>query len=382
MQRGQTAFSMLAAALLALVADGHVAVAQTRSASAADPVAAESSSRDQQFQELAKDAADFEAQFGLLKRVVKLVKPSVVHIEALIDLSPGEKKSNAEEAGSGVIARIGDRLYVLTNRHVVNGAAPNRIKIKLADGRLIYPSKVWADRGTDVAVLAISTSKLLPARIGDSDAVEIGDHVLAVGSPFGLSHSVTYGIIGAKGRRDLELGDDGVRFQDFLQTDAAINPGNSGGPLVNLRGEVIGLNTAIASNGGGSEGIGFTIPMNMVVNVASQLIERGYVARAFLGVHLDAKYSAEQAIKLGLNRGTGARIKAVTSGSPAELAGMEVGDIVLEYQSTLIEDDGHLVNLVSATPIDTQVTVRLWRRGRSQSVDVRVSDRGQFEPEQ
>jgi serine protease Do len=378
MQRGQTAIWTLAAALLMLA--GNDVWAQTKATRVSD--AAAESTRDEQFTELAKDAAQFEAQFGLFKRIVKLVKPSVVHIEAAIDFSQGEKKNNSEEAGSGVIARIHDRLYVLTNRHVINGAVPSRIKIKLADGRLIYPTKVWADRGTDVAVLAISTSKLLPARIGDSDAVEIGDHVLAVGSPFGLSHTVTYGIIGAKGRRDLELGDDGVRFQDFLQTDAAINPGNSGGPLVNLRGEVIGLNTAIASNGGGSEGIGFTIPINMVVHVASQLIERGHVARAFLGVHLDSKFSAEQAIKLGLNRGTGARISAVTSGSPAESAGMEVGDIVLEYESTQIEDDGHLVNLVSATPINTKVTVRLWRKGRSQSVDVRVGDRGQFEPEQ
>lgn len=381
MPRGQTAVWTLAALLLAFAGDYACAQTKTKSASLSDE-AAESPSRDEQFAELANDAAAFEAQFGLFKRVVKLVKPSVVHIEAAIELSPGEKKSNAEEAGSGVITRIRDRFYVLTNRHVINGAVPNRIKIKLADGRLIYPTKVWADRGTDVAVLAISTAKLLPAKIGDSDAVEIGDHVLAVGSPFGLSHTVTYGIIGAKGRRDLELGDDGVRFQDFLQTDAAINPGNSGGPLVNLRGEVIGLNTAIASNGGGSEGIGFTIPINMVVHVANQLIEKGYVARAFLGVHLDSKFSAEQAIKLGLNRGTGARISAVTAGSPAESAGMEVGDIVLEYQSTPIEDDGHLVNLVSATPINTKVTVRLWRRGRGQSVDVRVGDRGKFEPEQ
>ena len=131
---------------------------------------------------------------------------------------------------------------------------------------------------------------MVPAKLGDSGLVEIGDFVLAVGSPFGLSHSVTYGIISAKGRRDLQLGVEGVRYQDFFQTDAAINPGNSGGPLLNLRGEVIGINTAIASSSGGSEGIGFTIPINIAMFVAKQLIDQGVVVRAMLGVTCDSLY--------------------------------------------------------------------------------------------
>src|SRR6185503_4020578 len=150
--------------------------------------------------------------------------------------------------------------------------------------------------------MSVAAPGLVPARLGDSGKLEIGDFVLAVGSPFGLSHSVTYGIISAMGRRDLELGDDGVPYQDFLQTDAAINPGNSGGPLLNLRGEVIGINTAIASNSGGNEGIGFTIPINMTMYVARQLIDRGSVAHAYLGVRLDMNFGPEAAAKLGLSR--------------------------------------------------------------------------------
>src|SRR5438552_3112620 len=162
--------------------------------------------------------------------------------------------------------------------------------------------QLYAELATDVAIMATTTEGLVPARLGDSSKLEIGDFVLAVGSPFGLSHSVTYGIISAKGRRDLRLGDDGVQYQDFLQTDAAINPGNSGGPLLNLRGEVIGLNTAIASTSGANEGIGFAIPINMVMVIADQLIERGMVVRAFIGVRFDSTFGPTEAAQLGMSR--------------------------------------------------------------------------------
>ncbi len=145
------------------------------------------------------------------------------------------------------------------------------------------PSRIWVDPATDVAVMQIDARGMVPAKLGDSDAMQMGDHVLAVGSPFGLSHSATYGILSAKGRRNLELGSREIEIQDFFQTDAAINPGNSGGPLLNMRGEVIGINTAIASNSGGNEGIGFTIPINMAMYVADQLITRGKLNRARLG---------------------------------------------------------------------------------------------------
>jgi serine protease Do len=337
--------------------------------------------RQRLFAELASDVALLEKQNSILKRAVKLVKPSVVHIEAGHSESDRKSEENVEEAGSGVIVEMRGRFYVITNRHVIKDSSPQRIKIKLADGRLLYPAKVWADRGTDLAVMSLGANQLVPAVLGDSDALDIGDHVLAVGSPFGLSHSVTYGIISAKGRRDLLLGDDGVRFQDFLQTDAAINPGNSGGPLLNLRGEVIGINTAIASSSGGSEGIGFTIPINMAITVCRQLLERGTVTRAFLGVHLDSKFTPEMATRLGLPRAEGARVSGITPNSPAAHAELKVGDVIMQFNNTRIEDDGHLVNLVSLTPVEKEVALVLYREGRPVSVRVKVGDRGQFEPE-
>jgi serine protease Do len=334
--------------------------------------------RDELFSALGADVDALEKQLNLLKRVVRYVKPSVVHIEAA--RTDSERKST-EEAGSGTIIDLNGKWYVLTNRHVIKDSTPNRIKIKLADGRRFFPTRVWSDRGTDIAVMAIDAAKLIPANIGDSDKLEIGDFVLAVGSPFGLTHSVTYGIVSAKGRRDLELGDDGVRFQDFLQVDAAINPGNSGGPLFNLRGEIVGMNTAIASSSGGNEGIGFTIPINMVMLVARQLTERGAVVRAFLGVHLDSKFGPESAARLGLPRLAGARVSGITSGSPAEHAQLRVGDVILQFEGQRIEDDGHLINLVSNTPVEKMVSITVFRDGKSLPMRVKVGDRGKFEPE-
>ncbi|MGE0606899.1 MAG: trypsin-like peptidase domain-containing protein [Pirellulales bacterium] len=337
--------------------------------------------RSRQFEDLERDVAALESQGALLKRVVKLVSPSVVHIEA----EKQEKTAGSgrvrkiEEAGSGVIHHYRGKDYILTNRHVIRDTKLENISINLADGRSLQPEQVWMDADTDVAVMAVNAPGLVPSRIGDSDIVDIGDFVLAVGSPFGLSRSVTYGIISAKGRRDLKLGDDGVRFQDFMQTDAAINPGNSGGPLMNLRGEVIGINTAIASSSGGNEGIGFSIPINMTMIIARQLIERGSVARAYLGVSLDRKFTPEMAREAGLPRLQGARITAITPDSPAEAAGLQIGDIVVKFNGVRVENDSHLVNMVSLTEINVEVPVVLFRGGKSVTLPVRVGDRSKFE---
>ena len=323
---------------------------------------------------LSKDVTLLEKQSNVLKKVIKLVSPTVVHIEAdkIDQLSvrygrPGQ----IEEAGSGCIVALGKSNYILTNRHVIKNAAISKVKITLADGRQLIPSRIWSDPETDVAVVAVKAKNLEPATLGNSDETEIGDFVLAVGSPFGLSQSVTFGIISAKGRRDLELGED-VRFQDFIQTDAAINPGNSGGPLLNLRGEVIGLNTAIASSSGGSEGIGFTIPINMVMIVARQLVDRGSVTRAFLGVKLDSKFGPASAITVGLQRPRGARITHITEGAPAEAAGLEVGDVILEYSGVRIDNDSHLINLVSLTEVGKEVPIVVFRNRKVLTVKVRV----------
>jgi serine protease Do len=332
--------------------------------------------------ELERHAHVLEAQSAAVKIVAKLVGPSVVHIEADIPPEtdgPYVRGSRLEESGSGVIIQWKDRYYVLTSRHVVRTAAPQAVRIRLADGRLMHPSKILEDNDTDVGVLAISATDLVPASLGDSDRMEIGDFVLAVGSPFGLTNSVTFGIISAKGRRDLRLNDATVRFQDFLQTDAAINPGNSGGPLVNLRGEIIGINDAIASKSGKNEGIGFAIPINMFMIVSRQLIETGKVARAFLGVNLNSRFGPAMAAELGLPRPIGAHITSITPRSPAIVANLQVGDVILEFNHTAVEDDAHLVNLVSLTPIGKTVPLLIFRDRKSFTVTVEVGDRSKFE---
>ncbi len=340
--------------------------------------------RDRMYDEIARDVALLEQHASVLKRVAQVVAPTVVHIEARKDERFSERFGGrfVEEAGSGVVIAIDGSYYVLTNRHVIKDAENDRIDVKLSDRRVVHPARVWSDPGTDVAVMLIDAEGLVAARLGDSSVVEIGEFVLAVGSPFGLSHSVTYGIISAKGRRDLELGDDGVELQDFMQTDAAINPGNSGGPLINLRGEVVGINTAIASNSGGNEGIGFSIPINMVRIVASQLIEYGTLRRAFLGVKLDPQFDAEAAALLGLDSLRGARVTRVTADSPADAAGLQADDVVLEYEGQAVEDDVHLVNLVNLTPVGAEVQLLVLRDGSVITLTVVLGSRDEFLPPQ
>jgi serine protease Do len=338
--------------------------------------------RSQLYDSLHREVAALEHQGHVLKTVVRLIGPSVVHIEAKkrsVSRGTGRRQS-VDEAGSGVVIDYNGKYYILTNRHVIKDAANEDIAIQLADGRKVNPSQVWSDPDTDVAVVALNAGEVFPARLGDSDGVEIGDFVLAVGSPFGLSHSVTYGIISAKGRRDLQLGgDDGVRFQDFMQTDAAINPGNSGGPLINLRGEVIGINTAIASNSGGNEGIGFSIPVNMVMIIARQLIDHGAVSRAFMGVNLDSKFGTDMAQQLGMPRLAGARVTGITPGSPAATARLQINDVILEFDGVRIQDDNHLVNLVSLTQVDKVVPIIIFRDRQRMTLSIRVGDRRKFE---
>lgn len=331
--------------------------------------------RTQLFATLDREVAEVERHGNVLKMAVKLIVPTVVHIDVKKTESsstPFGRKKTVEEAGSGVVIELKGKFYILTNRHVIRDARLDEIQIKLSDGREIQPTKTWMDPETDVAVMAVTEPNLVPARLGNSDKLEIGDFVLAVGSPFGLSHSVTYGIISAKGRRDLELADDGVRFQDFLQTDASINPGNSGGPLLSLRGELIGINTAIASNHGGNEGVGFSIPINMVMVIAKQLIEKGNVQRAFLGVRLDPKFSTIMAHKLGLPRRQGARITGVNPASPAEHAKIAVGDVILNFNGIRVDNDVHLVNIVSLTEAGAEIPIVVFREGRTVHLTVKV----------
>jgi serine protease Do len=339
------------------------------------------SDRERLYQEVAREAVPFEQQARQLRRLTELLRPTVVHINTTKPLQrPRNGKATEEDAGSGVITAIGERTVVITNRHVVHRAELANIDVRLDDGRELTPRRLWMDKGTDIAVLEIAGDDLQPARLAELEPVQIGDTVLAIGSPFGLAHSVTLGIVSATGRRDLQLGNDGsVQFQDFIQTDAAINPGNSGGPLVNMRGEVVGLNTAIASASGFNEGIGFAIPISMVMFVTRQLVANGTVARGFLGVTLDKALSPETAARLGMVRPVGARVLQVTPGAPADEAGIRVDDVILEYDGTAVEDDDHLVSLVSVTDVDRTVELVVFRAGQRLPIRMRVANRGDFE---
>ena len=343
-----------------------------------------SAQRESEFNELTKQASFIEQQYRQVKRIAKFVRPTVVHIDAKkretdpLSRSGDSKKDLRaviiEEAGSGVIMQRNNRQFILTNYHVIEDSQLNDIRLE-ADGQVFYPINVMHDRKTDIAVLEIDEYGLTPARIGDSRKVEVGDFAVAVGSPFGLSHSVSYGIISALGRHNLKLGPQGGKYQNFIQTDAAINPGNSGGPLINLRGEVIGINTAIASNSGGSDGIGFAIPINMVMRISNDLIDRGFVRRGFLGVSLDAMYSPSKARAIGLRRSNGAMISSISENSPASKSELRVGDVILEFNDRYINDDAHLVTTVSLTDINSSVPVKVFRQGELKTVYVTIEER-------
>jgi len=316
--------------------------------------------REQLFAELARDVEALDRELSIYKRVAKLVSPSVVHVEST-PLPKFRFRRDMEEAGSGVLIRFRGKDYVLTNRHVIKHSQKDLIWLELEDGRQLQPTRIWSDVETDIAVMAVTAPDLLPARVGNSDRAEIGDIVLAFGSPFNLRRSVTRGIISARGRSNLDLGDGEVVYQRFLQTDAAINPGNSGGPLVNLRGELIGLNTAIASNSGGSEGIGFSIPINVAVRIVRQLIEQGHIERGFMGITLDGKFDSTSARYIGLRQLQGARVKRITPGSPAAKSNLQIDDIILKFDSLDIENDQHLINLVKRTEIGRSVELEIFR---------------------
>jgi serine protease Do len=313
-----------------------------------------------------------------IRAVVKLITPSVVHLDAVGGEMPGgvgDPRRRQEESGAGILIRLDGKDYVLTNRHVVAKATPRSIKIRLFDGRVIRPEALWMDADTDIALLRIKADDLRPAEIGNSDELEIGDFVVAVGSPFGLRHTVTFGIVSAVRRRGLQLGHAGLRVQDFIQTDAAINPGNSGGPLVNLKGQVVGINTAIASNSGGSEGIGFAIPINLALRVANQLAQKGAATWGYLGVNLDDSFDGESAEQLGLSRFAGALVAQVVPGSPAAAGGLRPGDVILRFGGVWVEDDDHLIYLVSLSTPGESVPIAIWRNGQELEMTVQIGER-------
>ena len=265
--------------------------------------------------------------------------------------------------GSGVI--IDPSGIVLTNNHVVKDA--DEVTIRLGDGREFTATDIRTDERTDLAVLRIKANESLPAaRLGNSEQLEIGDWVLAVGSPFELEQTVSAGIISGKGRN---LGS--VQRATFLQTDAAINPGNSGGPLVNLDGEIVGINTAIFSRTGGNQGIGFAIPVDLAKWITPQLIQHGEVARAYLGVSIEA-VGPEWAERLNVPLGAGVVVTTIGEGTPAEKAGLELDDVIISYDGRKVQTAPDLQGLVERSPADSRHELQIIRDGKPRTLDVVV----------
>ncbi len=328
---------------------------------------------------LATEADAMARQSSILKLLVKTCQPSVAHIEARKTSALGSGGKNIassviEEAGSGVVIKYRNRLFVITNYHVVDGSKLEDIRLTI-DDTMVKPTDIRHDAESDLSVILIDDATLQPSHLADSSKVEIGEFVVVIGSPFGLSHSVSYGIVSAQNRRDLELGPQGVIYQDFFQTDASINPGNSGGPLLNLRGEVVGINTAIASNSGGSDGIGFAIPINMAMRVVTDLIDYGYVRRGYLGVTMDSHFTPEVALSMGLRKSGGTRITSVTADSPAAASKLLPGDVVMEFNGTKIGSDSHLQTVVSLAAIGTSVPMKVFRNGQMLTLTVLVQQK-------
>ena len=332
-------------------------------------------------------------QFDLTTAIVQVAKqniPAVVHIEVterrevVNPLLPFEndpffryffggprtpKKFRQEVKGLGTGMIIDPRGHILTNYHVAGGAT--KIEVVLWNGQKYTAKLVGGDPKTDLAVISIPVKEKLPiVKFGDSDKIEVGEWVVAIGAPRGLDQTVTQGIISAKHRTGIT---DPSSYQDFLQTDAAINPGNSGGPLTNLRGEVIGVNSAIVSESGGFEGIGFAIPSNIALYIGKTLIEKGKVERGWLGVSVeDVTYA--QAKSLGLTSSKGASIADVMKGSPAEKAKLQKGDIILSYNGKDVPDGGTLRNQVAITSIGESVKTTILRDGKRLEITLTIGD--------
>jgi serine protease Do len=326
--------------------------------------------------------------------VIKNASPSVVNIFAdrrvtreanpllrdpmfrrFFGLPPGEEPqpgqgppSRIEQSlGSGVI--VSENGYILTNNHVVDGA--DEIKVVLPDGRTEYAANVIGrDPQTDVAVLKIEATGLPAATLADSDILEVGDVVLAIGNPFGIGQTVTMGIVSATGRGGFGI----VRYEDFIQTDASINRGNSGGALLDAQGRLVGINTFIMSGTGGNVGLGFAIPINMARNVMDLLVREGRVTRGYLGVELEPELTADLARALKLPDRNGALVTSVLDDTPAARANLRPGDVIVEFNDRPIHDRRHLQLMVSQTPPGTQAEFEVIRDGKRITLNITLGE--------
>jgi Do/DeqQ family serine protease len=285
------------------------------------------------------------------------------------DSKPHERQF--QSAGSGVIVDAKNG-YIITNHHVVENAS--EITITLLDNRSFSAKVIGSDEGADIAVLQAKQPNLIAMAMGDSTRLEVGDYVVAIGNPFGLQHTVTAGIVSALGR----TGINPEGYEDFIQTDASINPGNSGGALVNLRGELIGVNSAILSRSGGNIGIGFAIPVNMVKGVMDQLIKYGQVKRGVLGVNIYS-LTPDIAKEFGLTETSGALVAGVAQGSAADHAGVKTGDIITSINGTVMKDAGELRNTIGMLRVGDKVEIGLLREGKARKVTALIAERSEIE---
>lgn len=281
---------------------------------------------------------------------------------------PGRRlQRKTQSLGSGVIVDA-QRGLVMTNNHVIANA--DQITVNLSDGREFTAELVGSDPDTDVAVVRIPAEKLTALKLADSDALDVGDFVVAIGNPFGLGQTVTSGIVSALARSGLGI----TGYEDLIQTDASINPGNSGGALVNLRGELVGINTAIYSQSGGNIGIGFAIPVNMAQQIMAQLIEFGEVRRGYLGMQFQ-DLNAELAEAFGLSVSQGAVLVSVIDESPAARAGLRPGDVITEFNGRRVASAADLRNQIGLSMVGNEVALRLLRDGRAKQLRVEVGAR-------
>ncbi len=326
------------------------------------------------------DKAVRAARLPDFSKIVERLSPSVVNISVIPEekvvprrrgeIDPfefffGRPGRRSRSLGSGVI--IDEDGYIVTNHHVVEDAG--KLLVKLENEKEYEAELIGSDKKTDIAVIKIDADGLVPIALGDSDELRVGEWVLAIGNPFGLDHTVTAGIVSAKGRRLRRP--DSSPYDDFIQTDAAINPGNSGGPLVNLAGQMVGINTAIYSRSGGNIGIGFAIPVNMVREIVPQLKETGHVTRGWLGVMIQP-VNEDIAENLGLPEAKGALVASVTPDSPAERGGIQRGDVIVEFDGQDVPKSADLPSIVAGTPVGKKVEVVVIRNGERKTIEVEV----------
>ncbi len=280
------------------------------------------------------------------------------------------KKRKQRSLGSGVI--VSKDGYILTNAHVIKDA--QSVRVMLSDKREFKAEIVGTDIKTDIGVLKIDSDDLPVLQMGDSDDVRVGQVVLAIGNPFGLSSTVTMGIVSARGRSRVGIAD----YENFIQTDAAINPGNSGGALINLSGELVGINTAIFSRSGGYMGVGFAVPVNLARHVLNSLVEHGEVRRGFLGVSIQ-ELTPDLAGQFGLDSGDGALVSEVIDGTPADEAGLKPGDVIIAVEGERVKDSNHLRNMIAEYPPDSEVKVAIVRDKKKKELEVELMSRKEYE---